>query len=154
MNQSNFKFQKKNKGFTLVELIVVISLIVILSAIVGSKFIDINIFKRSSDFEKTFQSLSLAQQLSQNQRRNIYINNHENKLRLCYIETNNLCPNNQSVLLNGKVYEVDLNNNLEIASNIFFASNGQLNINILNINFGSQSIIVYGNTGFIEKVVN
>lgn len=154
MKKTKFKIPKKNKGFTLVELIVVISLIIILSAIVGSKFIDIDIFKRSGDFEKTFQSLNFAQQLSQNQRRNIYINNNGNRLRLCYIESANLCPNNQSVLLDGKIYEAELNNNLGLSSNLFFTPSGQLNVVNLNIGFGSQSIVVYGNTGFIEKVIN
>lgn len=153
MNQTDIKTNKKTKGFTIIELIVVISLLSILAAIAGSRFVDINIFKNSTDFEQTLQSIQLAQQLAQNQRRRIYINSNNNRLRLCYIESSNLCPSNQSVLINGKPYEVELTNNLSIPSSTFFLSNGNLNTSILNITIGNQQIVVYGNTGFIEKVV-
>lgn len=138
-------------GFTMIELIVVIAIISIISAMAIPRFANTVTFKQRTSFDQVLFITKLAQKTAIAQRRNIYITQQSNTLILCYNNTIP-CPNNQTVTLQGQTITANLQNvSTTIPSGLNFNSSGIVSISPINFLVGTQIIYIEGTTGYVHN---
>lgn len=74
----------KMQGFTLVELVLVIVLLVILAISFGPRFFEINVFRARGFYDEALSALRYAQKTAIAQRRAIYVNLAATSVSICY----------------------------------------------------------------------
>lgn len=72
------------RGFTLVELVLVIVLLVILAISFGPRFFEIDAFRARGFYDEALSALRYAQKTAIAQRRAIYVNLAETSVSICY----------------------------------------------------------------------
>lgn len=141
---------KNKKGFTIIELIVVISIIGIISIIAAPHFANTNVFQENSDVNQVKFLLKTAQKIAIAQRRDIYILVNGQQVDLCYTNTNP-CPNNELVSFQNQSLMINIKSSLSIPSGLFFNSLGIVGNNLITITVGSQNIDIEGGTGYVHQ---
>ena len=138
------------KGFTLVELTIIIALMGIVATIMGPRMINSTVFSNRTNKDTVLFLLRLGQKSAIAQRRDVHIISNNNSLSLCYVNTNP-CPNNQSVLFQGKTYLTKISGNNFSIPSIKFNSKGNTDAGNINIKINNKDIYIEEENGYIHE---
>lgn len=142
--------RKKQKGFTMMELIIVILLTAIVGSIVASRFSRSSVFSQRTVFDQTQYLLKLGQKTAIAQRRTVYVSAGVQELRLCYTNTSP-CPDSQSVSAqNVPIAAKTQNIIVNIPAGLNFNSQGIASNNLITIAVGTKNILIEGTTGYVH----
>ena len=144
-----FKERKKQTGFTLVELVIIIVLLGIISAIVVPRFTNSNIFSTRANEDKILFFLKTAQKIAIVQRRDIYVSLNNDTLSLCYTSSQP-CPEDQKVLSQNNPYDINIKNSNIIINDFKFNSKGNTNSNKIQIQIDHKNIYIEEESGLIH----
>ncbi len=117
---------KKLNGFTIIELLTVVSLLAILSFTFYSRMSDSNVYKGENNVRNMVYLLKQAQKTAIAQRRNIYVIQNGFNVNLCYLSGATCSVANQ-VLQQGKAVSIVLDSGITISSGISYLPNGNSN---------------------------
>ncbi len=143
---------KKVKGYTIVELVVVIALIGILALVSIVKIFDFSTFNSRSDIDRAYTLLNQGRKIAIAQRKNIYLNYYGKELRLCYANVTSSCSDANTVKETNGVLALKINDNIVINSGIYFQSDGTLSAGELELTFLTGKLKINNATGYIQKL--
>lgn len=140
----------KQKGFTLVELIIVILLLSIVSIVGVSRFANTTTFTQRTVFDQLSLLLKTGQKAAIAQRRTLYVVQSTQDIRICYTNTNP-CPDAQSLSAQNNPLTVKRQNlSLTIPSGLNFNSQGSAGTSRITIAVGSKNLFIEGGTGYVH----
>jgi MSHA pilin protein MshC len=141
---------KKQNGFTLIELILVIILLSIVSLVVVSRFSSSKTFQQRAVFDQIQFLLKLGQKTAITQRRVIYVSSGTQEFRLCYT-ISSPCLDSQSVSSQGTVITAKTQNIIvSMPINLTFNTQGVAGNTLITIPIGSKNLFIEGVTGYVH----
>lgn len=141
---------KEQKGFTMIELIIVIALLAILSVVGMSRFANTGVFTQRAIADQVALLLKTAQKVAITQRRSIYIVQSSTEIRACYTNTNP-CPDNQSVSAQTIPLSVKPRNiTVSLPAALVFNSQGVVSNGNLSVIVGTKTLTIEATTGYVH----
>ncbi|NCQ51581.1 type II secretion system protein [archaeon] len=142
---------KKKNGFTIIELVVVISILGIISYVAMSRFSSVDAFSQRGNIDQVKFLLKTAQKLATTQRRAVYTPLYNNVLSICYKNTNP-CPIGQNLIVGNTPFVVDVSKTtIVIPSGLYFNSLGNTDTGKVTVQVGSKNIYIEEESGLVHE---
>jgi MSHA pilin protein MshC len=141
---------KKNNGFTMIELIIVILIMGIMSIAVSSRFADRQTFLNRANIDGVKFLIKTAQKAAMSQRREVYVNTNGNIVSICYSNAAT-CPGGQEFTSEGQTYLVDLGTSSKVIPSFGFNSSGGTTGGSITLTIDGKNLYVEQETGFVHE---
>jgi len=141
--------KRQNAGFTLVELIVIIVLMGILSAVALPKFFNLDVYRTRAAYDEVANAVRYAQKLAVASGCDVQVQIVNNGYALQHHQTS--CSSGGFVNISGHPMTNNTFSNISLspATNFVFDSMGRSS-STLTINVGSESFAVIAETGYVD----
>ncbi len=141
---------KNKNGFTLVELIIAITVVGIIAVVGSSRFLGTSSFSDRANADKVKFLLKIGQKAAMAQRRNIYVIQSGSIINLCYTNSSP-CPTNQMITLNNKIFNANVGSTTIVLPSISFNSLGSAGTSKLTVKVGQKNIYVEPESGYVHE---